>query len=168
MLRLVEAPDQQQSAHLKIPGVCRVQPVATCLECGARGLEGLRRKAQIARHQRDFGLGDDAPRTGHDLPRTETACRAAQQQLCPVEIAKLRHRNATERQCGRILAQRDLVQRAERITYGQCASRRRDQRIHRNPAKFVTPTPRCRNANLAHATGRKEWDTHDHRNNAHA
>ena len=75
----------------------------------------------------------------------ESAVRAAQgapEQLRVVassEIAELCHRNASERECGRVAAQGDPVQGAEGITRRKGACRGRDQRIHRNPATLVTP-----------------------------
>jgi hypothetical protein len=64
-----------------------------------------------------------------------------QQQLGPFEIAELRHGDAAQRQRRRVVAQRDPVQRAERVARGERARCRGDQRVHRNPATLVTPTP---------------------------
>ena len=120
-----------------------VHAVAVRFERRPRRVERLRGPAQVARDERDLGLGDDAPRARHGLSRTEGARRAAQQRLRRDEIAELRHRDAAQRQRRRIVAQRDALQRAERIAGGERARRGRDQRVHRNPATLVTPTVRC-------------------------
>ena len=139
-LRLVQAPDQEQAPDLEIPRMRGVQPVAVLFERRSRRVERLRRPAQIARDERDLGLGDDAPRAGHRFFRTEGARRTSQQLLRSREIAELRHRDAAQRERRRIVAQRDPLQRAERITRRERARRGRDQRVHRNPATLVTPT----------------------------
>jgi len=56
--------------------------------------------------------------------------------------AELRHRDAAQRQCRRVVAQRDPLQCAERITRRERAACGRDQRVHLNPATLVTLTPR--------------------------
>jgi len=56
------------------------------------------------------------------------------------EIAELRHRNASKRERGRVVAQGDPLQRAEGIARRQRARRGSDQRVHLNPVIFVTPT----------------------------
>ena len=118
-------------------GICMV---AVRFERGSRCIECLRRPAQVARDERDLGLGDDAPRTGHRLFRTEGARRTSHESLRANEIAELGHRDAAQRERRRILAQGDPVQRAEGVTRGERARGRRDQRVHRNPATLVTPT----------------------------
>ena len=105
-----------------------------------RRVERLRRPAQVARDERDLGLGDDAPRAGHGLFRTEGARRTSQESLRANEIAELRHRDASKRERRRVVAQGDPLQRAEGITRRECARRGRDQRVHRNPVTLVTPT----------------------------
>ena len=142
-LGLVEAPDQQQAPDLEMPRMRGVHAVAVRFERRPRRVERLRRPAQVARDERDLGLGDDAPRARHGLLRTEGARRASQQRLRAREIAELRHRDAAQRERRRIVAQRDALQRAERITRRERARRGRDQRVHRNPATLVTPTVRC-------------------------
>jgi hypothetical protein len=70
------------------------------------------------------------------------ANQISQERLRPNEIAKLRHRNATKRERGRVVAQGDPVQCPEGITRGERTCCGRDQRVHRNPATLVTPTVR--------------------------
>jgi len=118
------------------------------LERRPRRVEHLRRPAKIARDQGDLGLGDDAPRPRHRLARAEAARSTAQENLRPHEIAELRHRDASKRKRGRVVAQRDPLQRAERITRRERTRRGRDQRVQCNPATLVTLTmsgrgPKC-------------------------
>src|SRR3990172_3046864 len=58
-----------------------VYPVAVLFERRARCVERLRGPAQVARDERDLGLGDDAPRAGHGLFRTERARRGGDQRV---------------------------------------------------------------------------------------
>jgi hypothetical protein len=66
-----------------------------------------------------------------------------QESLRANEIADPRHRDAAQRQRRRIVAERDPVQGAEKITRGERTRRGRDQRVQRNPATLVTLTVRC-------------------------
>ena len=102
----------------------------------------FRRPAEIPRDQGDFGLGDNASRAGHRLFRTERARRTSQQSLGANEIAELRHRDASQRQRWRVVAQGDALQCAEDIARGECARRGGDQRVHGNPVTLVTLTVR--------------------------
>jgi hypothetical protein len=122
--------------------VCGICTVAVRFERGSCCIERLRRPAQVARDERDLGLGDHASRAGHGLFRAEGTCRTSQEILRSNEIAELRHRDASKRERRRIFAQRDPVQCAEGITCGERTRRGRDQRVHRNPATLVTPTVR--------------------------
>ena len=54
----------------------------------------------------------------------------------------MRHRDASQCQRGRVVAQGDPVQCAEGITRGERTRRGSDQRVHLNPATLVTPTVR--------------------------
>ena len=81
-----------------------IDAVAMRFECRARRVERLRRPAEVARDQRDLGLGDDTSCAGHRLFRTEGAGRASQERLGAKEIAELRHRDAAERKRGRVVA----------------------------------------------------------------
>ncbi|HTA73137.1 MAG TPA: hypothetical protein VK733_02640 [Gemmatimonadaceae bacterium] len=66
----------------------RVQTVAVSFERRPRRVQYFRRRAQVARHERDLGLGDDTPRTGDRLSRTEGACRTSQKGLRAREITE--------------------------------------------------------------------------------
>ena len=143
-----------------------------------RRIERLRRPVEVARDERDLGLGDDAARAGDGLPRAEGAGRAPQQRFGAGEIAELRHRDAAQRQRRRIVAQGDVVQCAERITRCERARRGRDQRVHSNPDTLVTPgrpmagcksisrstpgkPPQKRGRRLGQRKERKDDDTYD-------
>jgi len=117
-----------------------VQPVAVLFERCPRRVERLPRPAQVARDERDLSLGDDAPRARHGFFRTEGPCSTSQESLRSNQIAELRHRDASQRERRRILAQRDSLQCADGVTRRERTCRGRDQRIHRNPATLVTPT----------------------------
>ena len=123
-----------------MPRMRGVHPVAVFFERRPRRVERLRRPAQVARHERDLGLGDDTPRAGHGLSRAEGARRTLQKSLRAREIAELRHRNAAKRQRRRVVTQANPFQYAEEVTRGERPRRSRDQRVHRNPVTFVTPT----------------------------
>ena len=71
---------------------------------------------------------------------TEGACRTLQQRLRAHEIAELRHRDPAKREGRRVVTQANPLQYAEEITRGERPRRSRDQRVHRNPVTFVTPT----------------------------
>ena len=105
-----------------------------------RRIERLHRPVEVARDERDLGLGDGASRAGDGLPRAEGAGRATQQQLGAREIAELRHRDAAKRQRRRIVAQSNMVQRAKGIARCERAGRRCNQGVHSNPDTLVTPT----------------------------
>src|SRR6185503_10458937 len=125
---------------LEMPRKRGVEMVAVCFERRARDLERFRRPTQVARHERDLRLGDDAPRAGHGLFRTEGARRTSQERLRSNEITELRHRDASKRKCGRVVAQRDALQCADGITRRERMCRGRDQRVHLNPVTLVTLT----------------------------
>jgi hypothetical protein len=106
-LGLVDAPDQEEAPDLEIPGKRGVRPVAVLVERRPCRVERLRRPAQVARDERDVGLGDDAPRAGHGLFRTEGTRSTSQEGLRANEIAELRHRDASKRESRRVVAQGD-------------------------------------------------------------
>src|ERR1700674_945391 len=106
-LGLVEASDQEEAPGFEGPCMRGVEPVAMRFECRASRIERLHWPTQIARGERDFGLGDQAPRASYSLSRTEGASGTSQESLGPDQIAQLRHRSAAKRQCGRVVAQGD-------------------------------------------------------------
>ena len=139
-LGLVEAPDQEEAPDLEVPRIRGVHAVAMRFERRPRRVERLRRPAQVARGECDVGLGDDAPRAGHGLFRTEGTRSTAQERLRSNEIAELRHRDASKRESRRVVAQGDPLQCAEGIARRERTRRGSDQRVHRNPVTLVTLT----------------------------
>src|SRR5712675_2498421 len=139
-----------------------VYPVAALFERRPRRVERFRGPAQVARDERDLGLGDDAPRAGNGLIRTEGARRTSHESLRANEIAELRHRDAAKRERRRVVAQGDPVQRAEGITRRERTRRGRDQRVHSNPATLVTPTLSIPGPNLFHGDDGTPNETMEH------
>ena len=58
----------------------------------------------------DLGLSDDAPRPGDRLSRAEGARGALQERPRSDEITQLRHRDASQRESRRVVAQGDALQ----------------------------------------------------------
>jgi hypothetical protein len=114
-----------------VPRVRRVHEVAAARERGPRRLERSWRPAQVARDERDLRLGHHAPRAGHGVAWAERARRAPEERPRALEVAELRYCDPPQRERGRVVAQRDPVQRAERIALGERAGRGRDHRVHR-------------------------------------
>jgi len=139
-LSFVDAPDQEEAPDLEIPRVGGVDAIAVLFERRARSVERPCGPAQIPRTERDLGLGNHAPCSGHDLSRAEGTHGATQENLCSNEIAELSHRDASKRESGRVVAQGDPLQCAQGITRSECTRRGSDQRVHRNPVTLVTPT----------------------------
>ena len=139
-LRLVEAAEEEEAAEFEMPGMRDIDPVAVGIEGCARRVQRLRRPTQVARRQRNLGLGNDAPRAGQYLFRTESALRASEESPGTNEVAQLRHGDAPKRESGSVVAQSDPLEGAERITRCQGARGACDQRVHLNPATFVTLT----------------------------
>ncbi len=127
LLGLVEAADQEQAPDLESPRMLGIHAVAVRFERRPRGVERLFGPAQVARDEGNLGLGDDTPRAGHRLFRTEGARGPSQEGLRPIEIAELRQRDAAKGQGRRVVAQGDPLQGPERITRGEGARRGRDQ-----------------------------------------
>ncbi len=89
-----------------------------------------RRSRQFAHRQRDFGFGDDATCARNCLVRAETTRRPAQQLTRARVVGQLRHRDCAQRQGRRIIAQRDVFQRPQRITERQCAAGGGEKGVH--------------------------------------
>jgi predicted dithiol-disulfide oxidoreductase (DUF899 family) len=140
--------DQEKTPNLKVPRMRSVHPVAAFFERRARGLKRLRRPAKVARDERDLGLSDNASRARHRLLWAERVGGTSQESLGPREIPELRHRDASKRESGRVIAQSDPLQRPEGITLRERSRRCRDQRVHRNPATLVTPIASLSSSNF--------------------
>jgi hypothetical protein len=160
-LGLIEAPDQVEAPDREIPRMRGVDVVAVLFEDRSCRVERRRGPTQVARNQRNLGLGNDTSRTGNRLFRTERADRPSQERLGSDEIAELCHRDAAERERRRVLAQGHTLQGAERVTCSERTRRGRDQRVHRNPATLVTPTIRCPALTIFHDSAHREDLTSD-------
>jgi hypothetical protein len=101
-LGLVDAPDQEEAPDLEVPCMRGVGAVAVAFERRPRRFERLRGPAEVARDERDLGLRDRASRTGDRLARAEGARGGPQEHSRSREIAELRHRDASERERGRV------------------------------------------------------------------
>ena len=139
MLGIVEAPDQKQATGLEVARMRGVRPVVMCFEGRRCRGERLRGPGEVARSERDLGLGDDASRARHSLSRTKGARRSPHQRFRAVEIAELGHGDAAKRERWRVIAEGDSVERTEGIAHRERPSRGCDQRVHRNPVTLVTP-----------------------------
>ena len=125
-----ETPDQEQAADLEIARMGGIQAVAMGFQRRPRGVEGFGGPGEVARDQRDLGFRNHASRPRHRLARAEGARRVLQQRLRANEVAKLRHRDAAQRERRRVVAQGHPFQRAEGVTDCERTRRRRDQRVH--------------------------------------
>jgi hypothetical protein len=123
LLRFVEAADEKEATRLDGLRVRGIDPISVPLQRFARGLERARRPGQVACRQRDLGLRHDALRAGHLLPWAERARGVSQQRPRALEIAQLRHRDASERQRRGVVSQGHALQRAQRIASGERARR---------------------------------------------
>ena len=141
VLGLVEPPDQQNSADFEMPRMGGVHPVAMRFEGRPRRVERLRRPGQVARNERDLGLGDDTSRPGHGSsdrrrgPHRRRAFARTKSPSCAIAIP--RRASAGARPAGRPASGRRGGPGRER------PRRSRDQRVHRNPVTLVTPPVRC-------------------------
>jgi hypothetical protein len=70
-----------------------IDAVAMPFERVTRRIEHLHRPIEVARNERDLGLGDGAPCAGDGFSRAKCAGRASQQCLGAAEIPELRHRD---------------------------------------------------------------------------
>ena len=139
--RVVETSDQNETPYLEVARVRRVDPVAVRLERSAGCVERLRGPREVARHERDLRLGDDASRTRDRLLRPEGALGASHEVLRARKVAQLRHRDAAQRERRRVVAQRYAIERAERVAGGERARRRRDHGVHSNPRQTCHSHP---------------------------
>jgi hypothetical protein len=103
-LRVVQAADEKKTPDFEVSRMQRIDAVAVPLERCARSLDCSCSTTEVARYERDLGLGDDAPSTSHDFFLAEPACGTAQQGLGTDEIAQLRHRDPAKRERRRIVA----------------------------------------------------------------
>ena len=141
-LGLVEATDQEQAPDLEILRMRGIQAVAVRFERRPRCVERLGRPGEVARDERDLGLGDDTPRAGYRLLRTEGARSASQERLartrspsCAIAMPRSASAGASSRRATRFNAPRG----------SPAASARAAAVISEsiwNPVTLVTPTVR--------------------------
>ena len=110
-LGFVEAPDQEEAPDLEIPRMRGVHPVAVLFERCPRCVERLRRPAQVARDERDLGLGDDTPRgaTASFGPKARAALRTrafarTRSPSCPIAMSRSASAGASSRKATRFSA----------------------------------------------------------------
>lgn len=90
-LGFVETSDEEQAPDLEIARLRGVNSVAMVFEHRLRGFQPRRRPVEVARGERDLGLGHDAAGAGQRLFRPEGARRIAHERLGAIEVAQLRH-----------------------------------------------------------------------------
>ena len=127
---LIKAAQQQQAPRRDQPRLERVGAVAARFERGGRSRQRARRPVEIAHRERDLGLGNDAACTCHRLMRTEAACGTPQQLAGARVLAELRERDTAQREGRWIIAQRDPMERAERVAAGEGARGGGNQGVH--------------------------------------
>src|SRR5260370_34598602 len=108
----------------------RIAPIATQKERADGRFGRPCRSRQTAPRGRDLGFGHPAARTCGFLVPPERARRSPQQPARPRMLAELCHGDAAQRERRRIVAQRDPLQGAERISGRERPRRRRDQGVH--------------------------------------
>ncbi len=77
-LGFIEAPDQEQAPDFERPRMCGVQTVVVLIQRRARRLERFDGKGEVARGERNLGLGHHATSPRDGLSRTEGARRTFQ------------------------------------------------------------------------------------------
>ncbi|CUJ74826.1 Uncharacterised protein [Achromobacter sp. 2789STDY5608633] len=153
LLGLFQASHQDQAAPGQVAGIGRIAPVAMLFERGAGGLERRRRPAQVARGQRDLGLGHHAAGARHRIPGAERAGGAAHQRPGAFKVAQLRQRDAAQRQGRRIVAQGHPAQRGQRVAGSQRAGRGLDQSVHEDAVITAAPVRGYRQSTTGAAAG---------------
>jgi hypothetical protein len=111
-------------------GVERIRVVAERVEHLRGSVKHVHRPCQIACGERDLGLGDLATGLGEPFANAEAARSASQEIARPLIVAELGHRNAAQGERRRVVAQRDAIESAQRITGRQRARGRSNEGIH--------------------------------------
>jgi hypothetical protein len=139
----VDLTEQQQPARLNQTRKQRVGHVPAAREQAGGGVEAAGGTAQVTQHQRDLGAGHDATGARHRFGLSERLGSSAQQVQRLGQFSQLGHRDAAQRQRGRVGAQRHVLQRQQRISDGQRSRRGADRRIHHGllaPNRGIAPT----------------------------
>jgi len=130
LLGRVERADEELAAGADEAGVERVRAIAQRIERLRGRVERAHRPAQVTRGEGDLGLGDLAAGLGEALAGAEAAGGAPQELARALVVAELGHRGAAQGERRWVVAQRDALQRAERITRRQRACGRGDEGVH--------------------------------------
>ena len=101
-----------------------VHGIAVALQGLPRRVQRLGGGVQVAGGQRHLRLGHHAAGARHRFLCGEGPRRAPQQRPGAGQVAELRHGDAAQRQRRRVVAQRDMVQRPQRVAAGQGPRRR--------------------------------------------
>ena len=124
LLGVVEPADQQQTVNRQVASVGGVHGIAVALQGLPRRVQRLGGGVQVAGGQRHLRLGHHAAGARHRFLCGEGPRRAPQQRPGAGQVAELRHGDAAQRQRRRVVAQRDMVQRPQRVAAGQGPRRR--------------------------------------------
>ena len=129
---LVEAAEQQQSAHQDQTRVQRIGTIGACLERGRRGRQRARRAEEVAHRQRHLRLRDHAAGVRHVLACAKAAGGAPQQLARARVVAELGQGGAAQGERWRVVAQGDTLEGTERVAGCERARGSGDQGIHRD------------------------------------
>jgi len=112
---------------------CAALPRSACASSVADAAASAPRRAgEVAHRQRHLGLGDDATRLRQLLVCAEGPRGALEQFARTRVVAQLRHGDAAQGQRRRVVAQRDALERAERVS---AASARAEAAIRESMAQ---------------------------------
>jgi hypothetical protein len=126
---LVETAEQQQPARSDEASLQRVGVVGARFERGGGDHEWTRRAAEVT-HASATSASATTQRAraiSSCVPKRARGRRAAAR---PRVLAELRHRDAAQRKRRRIVAQRDALERAERVASAEGARGSSDQGVH--------------------------------------
>ncbi|BDD91010.1 hypothetical protein PanNE5_04500 [Pandoraea sp. NE5] len=108
------------------------------------GVERSRRPAKVTHGERDFGVGDYTSSACQGLMRAEATRRPLEQLSRAGKLAQLCHRDAAQRECWRIVAQRDPTQGTQRIAGSERARGSSNEGVHRAILPGITHgAPEC-------------------------
>src|SRR5258705_42946 len=125
-----ELADEELAAGDDEAGVEGVRAIAQRIERPRGRVERAHRPPQVARGEGDLRLGDLAARLGEALAGAEAAGDAPAELARPVVLAELGHGAAAQGEGRRVVAQRDTLEGAERVTGRQRARGRGDDGVH--------------------------------------
>jgi hypothetical protein len=138
----LELADEELAAGADETGVESVHAIAQGIQRPRGRLERGHRPAQVTRGERDLRLGNLAARPGEPLAAAEAAGGAPQELPRPVVVPELGHGAAPQGEGRRVVAQRDVLERAEGITGRQRARGRGDEGVHVSYEQEAVLAPR--------------------------